>query len=25
VDGKIRSVEEFGNVAAYPPRSGFAR
>jgi hypothetical protein len=25
VDGKIRSVEEFGNVAPYPPRSGFAR
>jgi hypothetical protein len=23
VDGKIRSVEEFGNVAAYPPASGF--
>lgn len=23
VDGKIRSVEEFGNVAAYPPSSGF--
>jgi len=23
VDGKIRSVEEFGNVAAYPPNSGF--
>lgn len=23
VDGKIRSVEEFGNVAPYPPRSGF--
>ena len=25
VDGKIRSVEEFGNVAAYPPRSGFGK
>ncbi len=25
VDGKIRSVEEFGNVAAWPPRSGFGR
>jgi len=23
VDGKIRSVEEFGNTAAYPPASGF--
>lgn len=23
VDGKIRSVEEFGNVAAFPPASGF--
>ena len=23
VDGKIRSMEEFGNVAAYPPSSGF--
>ncbi len=23
VDGKIRSVEEFGNTTSWPPRSGF--